>query len=91
MFGAAAPVIASAAKQSSLAVIEGRPTCSGGVDCFAALAMTGGAKRIAAYAALASLAFSTAKAQSSHCVSAVTSLASTVAPHQMRRPGGASR
>ena len=43
------------------------------------------------YAALASLAFSSAKAQSSHCVSATTSDVSTVAPHQMRRPGGASR
>lgn len=31
------------------------------------------------------------QAQSSHCVRAVTSAASTVAPHQMRRPGGAER
>ena len=43
------------------------------------------------YAALASLAFSCAKAQSSQCVSASMSDVSTVAPHQMRRPGGASR
>ena len=35
--------------------------------------------------------FTFAKAQSSQCVSAATSEASTVAPHQMRRPGGASR
>ncbi len=32
-----------------------------------------------------------AKAQSSHSVSASTSARSTVEPHQMRRPGGASR
>ncbi len=32
-----------------------------------------------------------AKAQSSQGVSASTSVVSTVAPHQMRRPGGASR
>src|SRR5262249_54850598 len=31
------------------------------------------------------------KAQSSHSVSASTSARSTVEPHQMRRPGGASR
>ena len=43
------------------------------------------------YAARASLAFSAAKAQSSHGVSASTSEVSTVAPHQIRRPGGASR
>ena len=38
-----------------------------------------------------SFAFSCANAQSSQCVSVSTSLASTVAPHQMRRPAGASR
>src|SRR6202035_3696427 len=43
------------------------------------------------YAALASDDFISAKAQSIHCVSSATSLASTVAPHQMRRPAGASR
>jgi hypothetical protein len=43
------------------------------------------------YAAFASFGFSTANAQSSHCVSAATSELSTVAPHQIRRPGGASR
>ena len=42
-------------------------------------------------AALASFIFSTAKAWSSQRVSASTSAVSTVAPHQMRRPGGASR
>ena len=45
----------------------------------------------AAYAAFGSAALVWAKAQSSQAVSASTSLASTVAPHQMRRPGGASR
>jgi hypothetical protein len=35
--------------------------------------------------------FAVAKAQSSQPVSALTSLVSTVAPHQMRRPEGASR
>ena len=43
------------------------------------------------YAALASVDLVSAKAQSIHCVSSATSLASTVAPHQMRRPAGASR
>ena len=42
-------------------------------------------------AALASFIFSTAKAWSSQRVSASTSAVSTVAPHQMRKPGGASR
>ena len=42
-------------------------------------------------AAFASAALVSAKAQSSHGVSASTSAVSTVAPHQMRRPGGASR
>ncbi|MDF9790316.1 hypothetical protein M2440_001017 [Methylorubrum extorquens] len=42
-------------------------------------------------AAAASAAFSWAKAQSSQGVSAARSDASTVAPHQMRRPAGASR
>ena len=51
----------------------------------------GGGASDAAQAALASLAFSAAKAQSSQGVSASTSAVSTVAPHQMRRPGGASR
>ena len=36
-------------------------------------------------------AISSAKAQSIHGISAATSAVSTVAPHQMRRPGGASR
>ena len=36
-------------------------------------------------------AFSIANAQSSQCVSAATSDDSTVAPHQILRPGGASR
>ena len=43
------------------------------------------------YAAFGSAALASAKAQSSQGVSASTSLVSTVAPHQMRRPGGASR
>src|SRR5262249_11506552 len=43
------------------------------------------------HAAFGSASLVLAKAQSSHCVSASTSRASTVAPHQMRRPGGASR
>src|SRR3954453_14968407 len=43
------------------------------------------------HAAFASEALVSAKAQSIHCVSSATSLASTVAPHQMRRPAGASR
>ena len=59
---------------------------AGGWICFAPLAMTDGA-----YAALARPALASAKAQSSQCVSASTSLFSIVAPHQMRRPGGASR
>src|SRR5579863_3187740 len=42
-------------------------------------------------AAFASLAFSSPKAKSSQGVSASRSLFSMVAPHQMRRPGGASR
>lgn len=45
----------------------------------------------AAHAALASAALVLAKAQSSQAVSATTSSRSTVAPHQIRRPGGASR
>jgi len=36
-------------------------------------------------------AFCCAKAQSSQGISASTSAVSTVAPHQMRRPAGASR
>jgi len=43
------------------------------------------------YAAFASEAFVSAKAQSIHRVSSATSFASTVAPHQMRKPAGASR
>jgi hypothetical protein len=43
------------------------------------------------YAALANADFISANAQSIHCVSSATSLASTVAPHQIRRPAGASR
>ena len=43
------------------------------------------------HAAFGSASLALAKAQSSHGVSASTSRASTVAPHQMRRPGGASR
>src|SRR5712691_7532672 len=43
------------------------------------------------YAAFGSCALVSANAQSIHCVSNATSLASTVAPHQMRRPAGASR
>src|SRR5579883_1569448 len=50
-----------------------------------------GHDEIRGQAALASFAFSSAKAKSSQWVSAATSLVSTVAPHQMRRPGGASR
>ena len=42
-------------------------------------------------AALASLLFSMTKAWSSQRVNASTSVVSTVAPHQMRKPGGASR
>src|SRR5579859_315238 len=42
-------------------------------------------------AALGSAALVSAKAQSIHCVNSSTSFASTVAPHQMRRPAGASR
>jgi hypothetical protein len=45
----------------------------------------------AAQAACASFAFSSANAQSSQGVSASRSDASTVAPHQMRSPAGASR
>ena len=41
--------------------------------------------------AAASSDFAAAKAQSSQGVSASTSAVSTVAPHQMRRPAGASR
>ena len=37
------------------------------------------------------VALASASAQSSHAVSATTSAVSTVAPHQMRRPAGASR
>ena len=44
-----------------------------------------------AYAAFGNAALACAKAQSSQGVSASTSSASTVAPHQMRNPGGASR
>ena len=43
------------------------------------------------HAALGSAALASAKAQSSQGVSASMSRRSTVAPHQMRRPGGASR
>ena len=43
------------------------------------------------HAAFGSAAFTSAKAQSSQGVSASISPVSTVAPHQMRRPGGASR
>jgi hypothetical protein len=43
------------------------------------------------YAAFGSASLVLPNAQSSHWVSASTSLASTVAPHQMRSPGGASR
>src|ERR1700736_3717852 len=43
------------------------------------------------YAAFGSAALVSAKAQSIHCVRSATSLASTVAPHQIRRPAGASR
>ena len=43
------------------------------------------------HAALVSEALASANAQSSQGVSAWISLRSTVAPHQMRRPGGASR
>ena len=43
------------------------------------------------HAAFGSASLVLAKAQSSHGVSASTSARSTVAPHQMRRPGGASR
>jgi len=47
--------------------------------------------RVRGHAAFASDSLVLAKAQSSHCVRASTSWASTVAPHQTRRPGGASR
>jgi hypothetical protein len=43
------------------------------------------------HAAFSSEALVSAKAQSIHCVNSATSLASTVAPHQMRKPAGASR
>ena len=43
------------------------------------------------YAALRSASLLLAKAQSSQSVSASTSARSTVEPHQMRKPGGASR
>jgi hypothetical protein len=42
-------------------------------------------------AAFGSAALVSANAQSIHCVSSATSEASTVAPHQIRRPAGASR
>src|SRR5262249_17120890 len=42
-------------------------------------------------AAFGSASLVSAKAQSSHTVRASTSARSTVEPHQMRRPGGASR
>src|SRR3569832_2243049 len=50
-----------------------------------------GETRATAYAALGRAALVSAKAQSIHCVRISTSFASTVAPHQMRRPAGASR
>ena len=43
------------------------------------------------HAAFGSASLVSAKAQSSHSVSASTSARSTVEPHQMRKPGGASR
>ncbi len=43
------------------------------------------------YAAFGSEALVSANAQSIHCVSSATSFASTVAPHQIRKPAGASR
>src|SRR5215204_2677401 len=43
------------------------------------------------HAAFGSAALVSANAQSIHCVSSATSEASTVAPHQIRRPAGASR
>src|SRR4051794_27481797 len=43
------------------------------------------------YAAFGSAALASVNAQSIHCVSSSTSLASTVAPHQIRKPAGASR
>lgn len=43
------------------------------------------------YAAFGSAALVSANAQSIHCVSSATSEASTVAPHQIRKPAGASR
>ena len=49
------------------------------------------AQGVAVSLAEASSAATVAKAQSSQGVSASTSEVSTVAPHQMRRPGGASR
>src|SRR3954447_13153308 len=47
--------------------------------------------RMKTYAAFGSAALVSANAQSIHCVSSATSFASTVAPHQMRKPAGASR
>jgi hypothetical protein len=43
------------------------------------------------HAALGWAALVLANAQSSHCVRISTSRVSTLAPHQMRNPGGASR
>src|SRR5580704_13340622 len=43
------------------------------------------------YAAFGSCALVSAKAQSIHWVNNATSLASIVAPHQIRKPAGASR
>src|SRR6185312_5217742 len=43
------------------------------------------------YAAFGSCALVSAKAQSIHWVNSATSLVSIVAPHQMRKPAGASR
>src|SRR3954470_3991010 len=43
------------------------------------------------YAAFGRAALARALDQSSQCVSASTSARSTVAPHQMRKPAGASR
>ena len=49
------------------------------------------ATMIGVHAAFGSASLLSAKAQSSHSVSASTSARSTVEPHQMRKPGGASR
>ena len=51
----------------------------------------GGEVKKRTHAAFGSAALVSAKAQSIHCVNSATSLASTVAPHQMRKPAGASR